>query len=285
MSTSFATSEGLRTVLIRLHERDTRGYWGWREDPEADRLMKYTIRKYGSLARTHHCEPEDSAYAAFEAMRTRAVRFAEDPWAVITRAVQVSLIAEERAAGLLCSTAQARRREVVQHHDARRFGEDQTGFVELLAQSRAPSPDGPAGPASQQPAPGPGENQPTTATRALNLVICMFVALGWPPNSTTCALDYISTRLMESGDRHIAHAYLRRDEAGRASLDLDRAAWATLLRIVLGNPDRASAGTRAGLGVLAMLVCDWTVVDLLADDGLVVEIRDTAPRVARRLDV
>ena len=35
---------------------------------------------------------------------------ADDPWAVITRAVQVSLIAEERAAGLLCSTAQARRR-------------------------------------------------------------------------------------------------------------------------------------------------------------------------------
>jgi hypothetical protein len=31
-----------------------------------------------------------------------------------------------------------------------------------------------------------------------------------------------------------------------------------------------------------MLVCDWKVVDLLADDGLVVEIRDAAPKVARR---
>lgn len=113
----------------------------------------------------------------------------------------------------------------------------------------------------------------------------MFVALGWPPNSATCSLDYISTRMMETGDRHVAHSYLRRDEAGRASLDLDRSAWATLLRIVLGNPDKATAGTRAGLGVLAMLVCDWTIVDLLADDGLVVEIRDTAPRVARRIDV
>ena len=30
------------------------------------------------------------------------------------------------------------------------------------------------------------------------------------------------------------------------------------------------------------LVCDWKVVDLLADDGLVVEIRDAAPKVARR---
>ena len=282
MNASFTTPEGLRAVLVRLHERDSRGYWGWRQDPEAERLMKYTIRKYGSLARTHHCEPEDSAYAAFEAMRTRAVRCADDPWAVITRAVQVSLIAEERAAGLLCSPAQARRREVMQHHDARRFGEDETGFLERLAQSRAPSP---VSPAPERPAPRPGEDRPTTATQALNLVISMFVALGWPPNSATCALDYISARLMEAGDRHIAHSYLRRDEAGRAALDLDRTAWAMLLRIVLGNPDKAVAGTRAGLGVLAMLVCDWTVVDLLADDGLVVEIRDAAPRVARRIDV
>ena len=282
MSASFTTPEGLRAVLVRLHERDSRGYWGWRQDPEADRLMKYTIRKYGSLARTHHCEPEDSAYAAFEAMRTRAVRCADDPWAVITRAVQVSLIAEERAAGLLCSPAQARRREVMQHHDARRFGEDETGFLELLAQSRAP---GPAVAVTTPAAAKPGEERPTTASEALNLMISMFVALGWPPNSATCALDYIATRLMESGNRHVAHAYLRRDEAGRAALDLDRCSWATILRIVLGNPDKATAGTRAGLGLLAMLVCDWTVVDLLADDGLVVEIRDSAPRVARRIDV
>jgi hypothetical protein len=55
-----------------------------------------------------------------------------------------------------------------------------------------------------------------------------------------------------------------------------------VLRIVLGNPDKAAAATRAGVGVLAMLVCDWKVVDLLADDGLVVEIRDSAPKVARR---
>jgi hypothetical protein len=282
VSASFVTPEGLRSVLVRLHERDSRGYWGWRQDREAERLMQYTIRKYRSLARTHHCEPEDSAYAAFEAMRTRAVRSADDPWAVITRAVQVSLIADERAAGLLCSPAQARRREVMQHHDARRFGEDETGFLELLAQSRAPVG---VGTMPVRPAPKPGQMSPTSASEALNLVISMFVALGWPANSATCALDYISTRLMEAGDRHVAHAYLRRDEAGRAALDLDRGPWATTLRIVLGNPDKASAGTRAGLGVLAMLVCDWTVVDLLADDGLVVEIRDAAPRVARRIDV
>jgi hypothetical protein len=279
VSASFATTEGLRAVLERLHDRERVGYWGWRQDREAERLMQFTIRRYRSLARNHHCEPEDSAYAAFEAMRTRAVRCADEPWAVVTRAVQVSLIAEERAAGLLCSTAQARRREVMRHHDARRFGEDETGFLELLAESRGRSPvDAAAAPPPLK----PGETPPTKAFEALNLVISMFVALGWPVNSATCTLDYIATRLMEAGNRHVAHSYLRRDQAGRAALDLDRESWATVLRIVLGNPDKAAAATRAGVGVLAMLVCDWKVIDLLADDGLVVEIRDSAPKVARR---
>jgi hypothetical protein len=170
----------------------------------------------------------------------------------------------------------------MRHHDARRFGEDETGFLELLAESRGPSTVDPTPAAPRR---KPGETTPTTAFEALNLVISMFVALGWPANSATCTLDYIATRLMEAGNRHVAHAYLRRDQAGRAALDLDRDSWATVLRIVLGNPDKATAATRAGVGALAMLVCDWKVVDLLADDGLVVEIRDSAPKVARRIDV
>src|SRR3546814_19579070 len=56
-------------------------------------------------------------------MRTRAVRTAIDPWAVVTRAVQVTLIYEARAQGLLCSNHQARRPEVAAHHDAERIGE------------------------------------------------------------------------------------------------------------------------------------------------------------------
>ena len=46
MNASFTTPEGLRTILVRLHELDSRGYWGWHQDPEATRLMQYTIRKY-----------------------------------------------------------------------------------------------------------------------------------------------------------------------------------------------------------------------------------------------
>lgn len=59
----------------------------------------------------------EAASAAFDAMRTPAVRNAEDPWAVITRAVQVTLIAEESGNGLLCSTHQARRPQYSGFHD------------------------------------------------------------------------------------------------------------------------------------------------------------------------
>ena len=155
--------------------------------------MQFTIRKYRSLARTHHCEPEDSAYAAFEAMRTRAVRCADDPWAVITRAVQVSLIAEERAAaGLLCSTAQARRREVMQspRRSAVRRGRDR--LPRTLAESRGTV----ARRSATEPPPlQAGRGPPHQATfEALNLVISMFVALGWPTATARPARSTTSPR-------------------------------------------------------------------------------------------
>src|SRR3546814_10302292 len=63
-------------------------------------------------------------------MRTRAVRTAIDPWAVVTRAVQVALIYEARAQGLLCSNHQARRPEVAAHHDAERFCERENDLTD-----------------------------------------------------------------------------------------------------------------------------------------------------------
>ena len=71
--------------------------------------MSYAMEKYGALARKYGYEPVEAAIAAFEAMHTRAVRVAEDPWAVVTRAVELTLIYDQRADGLLCSNHQARR--------------------------------------------------------------------------------------------------------------------------------------------------------------------------------
>lgn len=272
--TTFETSEGLRELLERLADA---GPEGWSTDPEAAELMAFTIQKYRSLAHKHHCQPEDSAAAAFEAMRSDAVRRAHDPWAVVTRAVQVTLIAEDRANGLLCSPAQARRTHISCHHDARRFSDSEASLLDFHPALRA---DVSAPVASPHP-----PDLPTGAFEAVDQAIALFVALGWPLNIATCALDYISARLIECGNRATTHAMLRRDHSARALLDLDRPAWATLLRLTLGAQSPGLKSTYAGHGILLQLLIGDTLVDLLADDELILEISQTAPRAVRTVEV
>lgn len=102
MTRTFTAPGELRGLLCRLAAD---GADAWRHDPEAAELMTYAMEKYAALARKHHLEPDDGAYAALTVLRTLAVRTADDPWSVVTRAVQISLIAEERANGLLCSSS------------------------------------------------------------------------------------------------------------------------------------------------------------------------------------
>ena len=85
--------------------------------------MTYTMDKYAALAHKYGLEPADAAVAAFEVMRMRSTRVAEDPWAVVTHAVELTLIYESRADGLLCSTGQARKTAGLGYHDAERFSD------------------------------------------------------------------------------------------------------------------------------------------------------------------
>jgi hypothetical protein len=272
--TSFTTAEGLRELLTRL---DAAGRDAWSSDPEAERLMTFTIEKYRALARKHQCEPEDSAAAAFEAMRTPSVHNAHDPWAVVTRAVQVTLIAEERANGLLCSPAQARRTHISCHHDARRFGDSEADLLEFHPALRVND--------AIADEPAPSGDLPTGAFEAVELAIALFVALGWPLNTATCALDYIAARLIECGSRATTHAMLRRDHSARALLDLDRRAWASVLRLTLGTQSPALRSTAAGHGILLQLLIGDSIADLLVDDDLVLEISQTAPHPVRTEEV
>lgn len=274
MRPAFATAEGLRSTLCRLHDA---GPNAWQHDAEAEQLMAYTIRKYRPLARTHHCEPEDSAVAAFEAMRSRAVRQAADPWAVVTRAVQVSLIAEERANGLLCSSGRARRMVHTGEHDARRFSDSDADLLEFHPAFRAGPVRVPVGHA-----PSSRAAEPTGAFEACDVATSLFVALGWPANTAHAAIEYVAARLIESGSRSAAHAMLRRDHSARALLDLERRAWSTLIRLLIGNPHPDMAHTSAGRGILLRLLIGHPLSELLADDALVLEISRSAPRLARR---
>ena len=117
---AFATAEGLRLLLLDLAYAGRRA---WQTSPDAAELMTYTMEKYAGLAHKYGLEPTDAAAAAFEVMRTRATRVAEDPWAVVTHAVELTLIYESRAEGLLCSTGQARKTAGLDFHDAERFSD------------------------------------------------------------------------------------------------------------------------------------------------------------------
>ena len=265
----FTTPEGLRLLLFRLHYS---GRGVWRDDTDAADLMTYCTDKYGALARRHGQEPEDAAAAAFEVMRTRAVRIAADPWAVVTRAVQVTLIAEERATGMLCSNAQARTAEMASHHDAERFSDRETPICDYHPAFTVPPDQDEVLTSSSN------EGQPTNAFVALDRAAAVFTFLGWPRDTTEAALDYIAARLIESGCRSSAHEMLRRDHHARAFLDLPRAAWATMLRVVLGNPNADHRHTSEGRGLLLRLTIGEGIADLFYDDALVCAISTAAPR-------
>ncbi len=272
MSSDFRTSEGLRRLLVRLEES---GPDAWRDDDEAAALMRFAIEKYGALSRKHGLEPEDAAVAAFEVMRTRAARSALDPWAVVTRAVQVTLIAEERANGLLCSTGRARRLSTTDDHDAERFSDRETPLYEYHPAFQVTSEHDRVDPA---PAAADGDSDPTSAYEAVDLAVDLFVALGWPRDTARTALDYVCARLVEAGSRTNAHEVLRRDHHARALLDLDRRVWAAMLRVVLGSPNKDLAHTAAGRGLFMRLLIDEKPDELLDDDELVAAIHASAAR-------
>lgn len=270
---AFASSEGLRMLLFDLAYGTCNA---WRADPRASELMRFTMDKYAGLARKYGLEAGAAAVAAFEVMRMRSTRVADDPWAVITRAVELTLIYESRAEGLLCSTSQARKTAGSDFHDAQRFS-DRDGEiadyhrafhswdnVEHIEAPTQPNPDG----------------EPSNALLALDQTVEFFVELGWPEHTARLTMEYIAARLMRCTDRPSAYISLRRDQTGPALLDIDHDAWLTVLRAVLGNQRRDSADTAAGLGILGRLVTGDTLDDLFADTPLADAIQTAAPTVA-----
>lgn len=264
----FERSEGLRALLIRLHDD---GQFAWRHDPEVAELMQYAAERYAALARRHGLDPWEAAAAAFDAMRTGSVRRAEDPWAVVTRAVQITCIAEERANGLLCSVHQARRPKFSMHHDAERFSDRENPLTDYHPAFRTSDPL-----TSDQ-----DTDQSDTAvviTQAVADAIALFHLLGWPEDAARNGIEHIVTRLAESASRAQAFESLRRDYHARALLDLPASSWLTMLRVILGTPDPNLIHTRAARGVLHRLVTGEPLRALLIDEGLLAEVVLSAPQ-------
>lgn len=273
-SEDFTTSEGLRALLHRLHEADARS---WREDPGARELMQYAAEKYEPLARKHGLDPWEAATAAFEVMRTRAVREAADPWAVITHAVRITCIFEQRAQGLLCSVHQARRPHISAVHDPERFSDRETPLTDYHPAFHIPDPHDDATDHSPADANTESAGATMSATAAVDDAVMLFTELGWPGDAARAAIDYVCTALTRAGSRQSAFEALRRDRYALAFLDLPRTSWSALLRALLGHPHPAYAATGTGRGVLLRLLLGESPAMLLRDDDLVLTIALASP--------
>lgn len=265
----FEDSEGLRDLLTRLHEN---GHGAWREDPEAAALMRHAAQKYAALARKHGLDPWEAATAAFDAMRNPSVRQASDPWAVVTHAVRVTCIAEERGQGLLCSTGRARRPHYSVFHDAERFSDRENLLTDYHPAFQTPPPR-----TDDDPEPGDASGEFRGVTSAIEDTIALFTLLGWPAEAARAAVEYACARLSESSSRVSAFEALRRDHPGRLLLGLSGPSWTGLLRIVLGNPDPDLARTQAGRGVLLRLLIGEPLRALLTDEVLLAGVVASAP--------
>lgn len=270
----FESSERLRELLTRLNDE---GPGAWRSDPEAAALMQHAAQRYAALARKHDLDPWEAATAAFEAMRTAAVRRADDPWAVITRAVQITCIAENRANGLLCSVHQARRPRYSSFHDAERFSDRENPLTDYHPAFRADPfthDEDDSGGASKS-------SGSTGVESAVEDTIALLCWNGWEPELARASIECITARLAESVSRAGAYESLRRDRHARALLDIPAPSWYRLLRIILGSPDPHLAGTNAGRGVLLRLLIGDSLGHLIADGELETAIKVAAPGMMR----
>lgn len=269
----FTTGEGLRALLNRLAEG---GEDAWVHDPVARDLMEFAADKYRALARKHKLDTWEAVTAAFDAMQYRSTREADDPWAIITHAVRITCVYEERAQGLLCSVHQARRAHVSAFHDPERFSERDTALADYHPAFHTTD----LRPSDLEPEPRDslGSAQACmSAGSAAEDAIAMLCLLDWPTDTARAAVEHICGALMKAGTRQSAYESLRRDRHARALLDLPRRSWAALLRALLGNPYPAYVATSSGRGILLRLLLGETLDLLLRDDDLILALALAAP--------
>ncbi|BEH01847.1 hypothetical protein brsh051_11280 [Brooklawnia propionicigenes] len=276
----FTSGEGLRALLNRLHEA---GPGAWQHDPVAADLMVYAAQKYDLLARKHGLDPWEAASAAFDVMRTKAARTADDPWGVVTHAVRITCIAEERGQGLLCSVHQARRPNFSVFHDAERLSDRENPLTDYHASFQVTDPDPTDTDTGADADAGVGPPAVRmSAHAAMDDAIALFVALEWPPHVARAGVEHICQALARAGNRQSAYELLRRDKHARALLDVNRTAWSALLRALLGHPNPAYAATASGRGILLRLLIGESREALLRDDDLVLMISLAAPKPGGR---
>lgn len=273
-SEDYTTSEGLRAILRRLH---VAGPGAWEHDSTAAALMEFASEKYAPLAHKHDLDPWEAATAAFDVMRSQAACTANDPWAVITHAVRITCIFEERAQGLLCSVHQARRPHVSAFHDPERFSDRDNPLVDYHPAFQITDDTPTTHDDEDDGGAPPSARACTSAGSAVEDAIALFTLLDWPPATARTGIEHVCGVLTKAGTRQATYEALRRDKHARALLDIPGRSWTALLKALLGNPHPAYAATATGWGVLLRLLIGESLPVLLRDDDLVLALSLAAP--------
>lgn len=263
------SGEELRDLLCRLHKQ---GPGAWGDDPAVPKLMEYVCEKYAALAKKYGLDPWEAASAAFDVMRTRAAREARDPWAVITHAVRITCIYEERAQGLLCSVHQARRPRFAGLHDPERFStrtfpltDDHPSFsTHLIDEDDAAAHD----------------KTKLLIHSVIEHTIELVMLLGWPSDAARHSVEHICDCLADAGSPNRASEALRRERHVRALLDVSARSWLSLVHGLLGRPGPQRTVV-SGRGVLLRFLLGETIPTLLSDDDLVRSLAFAAPGAGR----
>lgn len=250
----FTTPEGLRTLLIDLNARNA-----WATDPVAAELMVYATAKYLPIAKAWRRDPGDTAYEAFLAMRKSTTVRADDPWAVITRAVSLGIAADTHADRYMTSQDKARRPSKRPTEEPVRAGE----YEEYLYDVHPHSPEAHA------------QGDDSVVDRVIRTACVFLVATGWPAKPVEQAVDYIAHRIAGLSSHDSAVDVVTADLHMAVRLGYQAQTWRDLVRLVAGAKTRGNADRQLGLFARALLGDD--VSDLLEDPDLVASSRRTAP--------
>lgn len=269
---SFVYPQGLRRLLLTIHRTED----GWRVHPDVPDLFRYCQAKYELLARRYGQTAADAASAAFDVMAVPSLLDADDPWGVVTKAVQRTLQAEDRANRLLTSTDHARRLMHSGDHDTVRFADYGTDRpVPLAIEHLAADPAAPEIGAETEATLAPSDTTLTAhdARRGLVTVRSVLMFAGWPPDVARVGLEYLCERLRLAGNPQTAFEYLRRDVQAIHLLGIGHRTWVRLCRALLGDPGRP--------GLLARAILGERPLDLARDRELMRELApvDTMPHV------
>ncbi|WP_345750898.1 hypothetical protein [Microbacterium rhizophilus] len=235
----------------------------WRTTPVVTPLLAFIVEKYAPLARAWHREPGDVMYDAFKALRAPGTARARDPWAIVTRAVELGLAGEVHGERLMTSPDKARRPSMRPEFAPIRSGEYEEFFYGVLVVGDAES---------------AREREERTGSGLVQAASRFLVMTGWSPRLVEPAVTYVIDRLSSLSSPESALDVLRKDAAIQLRLGLSSRAWSGLLRVLLGNP---RARDRARYGVLARVALGADVQELQLDAALAATSRRAAERSRR----